>query len=124
MLLVLHALSLSDPASAGLAFIDVSSTGSPGFVANLVAAKALASNLFAFYLARGQTTGSLLSIGATNHAHYSGAVTFSPVISQTYWSIKMTSVVADGVSVPAQIEAAIDTGESQLSSHPSNGFLI
>lgn len=68
----------------GLAFSSISVTRSPTFVESVVASKALTSNLFAFYLTRQQASGSLLSIGATNPAHYSGQITYTPVISQTY----------------------------------------
>ena len=44
-------------------------------VQNLVTAGALEENLFAFYLARNEVSGAVLSIGKTNPAHFTGDIT-------------------------------------------------
>lgn len=51
---------------------------------NLVAKGELNQNLFGFYLTRGQSTGSELSIGALDNNHFSGSITYTPVVSESY----------------------------------------
>ncbi|KAL8291482.1 hypothetical protein RQP46_002460 [Phenoliferia psychrophenolica] len=98
----------------GLAFESIAQTAAPPVVAQMVAAKKLASNLFTFYLSRKTVTGSVLSIGAIDEAHYSGNITYTPVVSETYWLVQSGAPTSNGVVVGTPYKAAIDTGTTLL----------
>ncbi|KAK4705578.1 hypothetical protein P7C70_g625, partial [Phenoliferia sp. Uapishka_3] len=104
-----------DPAAGilGLAFSSIAATGKPTVIENLIAAGKLTSKLFAFHLTRGQTSGSELSIGAVDAAHYSGSITYTPVTSQTYWEVSAGAVVG-GKAAGSTFPAAIDTGTTLI----------
>ncbi|KAK4700050.1 hypothetical protein P7C70_g6204, partial [Phenoliferia sp. Uapishka_3] len=98
----------------GLAFSSIASSGQRTFVENLVTAKALDKNLFGFFLERGKVAGSTLTIGATNPVHYTGAIQYTPVTSQTYWQVAAGKAVVNGKSVGTGFGAAIDTGTTLI----------
>jgi hypothetical protein len=59
-------------------------------------AKAVSSLLFGFHLARRQTSGSSLCLGCYDSTKFTGGITWVPVVSQTYWSVSMTGMSANG----------------------------
>ncbi|KAG8979730.1 Type I transmembrane sorting receptor, partial [Tulasnella sp. 427] len=77
----------------GMGFPALAKSQANPFFFNLVQANSLSSNLFSFYLARGDNTGSELCIGCVNSAKYTGNVNYYPLDAsetqgvQAYWSI-------------------------------------
>lgn len=98
----------------GMAFSSIAQTGQATVVENLIAAGNLDSNLFAFYLTRGEASGAELSIGATDSSHYTGDITYTAVTSQTYWEVSSSGVVVGGSTVGGSFPAAIDTGTTLI----------
>lgn len=84
------------------------------FVENLIAAGKLDSPEFSFHLTRGGASGSTLTLGGVNAAHYTGTISYTPVISQTYWEVQAEQPVVNGQAVGSPFGAAIDTGVRAL----------
>lgn len=78
----------------GMAFGSISTSGKPTYFENLMSSKAVPDNLFGFHLARRQVTGSQLCLGCYDPSKFSGSINWLPVVSQTYWSVSMTSMSA------------------------------
>lgn len=100
----------------GLAFSLIASTRQPNIIANLISAGLLINPVFSFYLTRGQTMGSQLSLGAVDRTKYTGAVTYTPVVSQTYWQVQSRGFAVNGNLIAASFGAAIDTGTTYVNS--------
>nr|XP_031860383.1 uncharacterized protein CI109_004273 [Kwoniella shandongensis]KAA5527455.1 hypothetical protein CI109_004273 [Kwoniella shandongensis] len=101
----------------GMAFSSISSSGKPTYFENLISTKSVPSPLFSFHLTRRQPTGSQLCIGCTDSSKYTGAINWIPVISQTYWSVSMTSFAAmagKGNALSSSLIGAIDTGTTLI----------
>ncbi|KAL8283285.1 hypothetical protein RQP46_005695 [Phenoliferia psychrophenolica] len=76
---------------------------------------ALDLNLFGFYLARDQVSGSTLTLGAVDPAHFIGGISYTPVTTEGYWQVAATDSLVNGVVVPGtSFGAAIDTGTSLI----------
>lgn len=72
-------------------------------------------NLFAFYLGNSRTDKGELTLGGYNPAHYTGELTWVPLLSPTYWEIKMDDVQINGQSYSGStsyVKAIVDTGTS------------
>eukprot|EP00922_Rhytidocystis_sp_ex-Travisia-forbesii_P001098 GHVS01001563.1.p1 GENE.GHVS01001563.1~~GHVS01001563.1.p1 ORF type:complete len:351 (+),score=46.15 GHVS01001563.1:1-1053(+) len=67
---------------------------------------------FAFYL--GQHDGEVgeLVLGGYDAKHYSGSITWVPLISETYWQIALGDVQIGGASVSKVRKAIVDSGTS------------
>lgn len=70
----------------GLGFKSIASSGASPFIENLVAEHYLNQNAFTFYLTRGLREGSVLTIGTIPNNHYTGEITYTPLISESYVS--------------------------------------
>lgn len=60
--------------------------------------------------------GSQLSLGAVDRTKYTGAVTYTPVVSQTYWQVQSRGFAVNGNLIAASFGAAIDTGTTYVNS--------
>ncbi|KAI0259259.1 aspartic peptidase domain-containing protein [Gloeopeniophorella convolvens] len=98
----------------GMAFGTIAQTRRPPFFENLIRARALAAPIFSVHLARHEETGSAVCIGCVDYSKTTGPVTWLPVVSKTYWTVRMDGLFANGVKAPTQITAAIDTGTSLI----------
>ncbi|KAG9039170.1 hypothetical protein FS837_001031 [Tulasnella sp. UAMH 9824] len=104
----------------GMAFPSLSKSQSNPFFFNLVQEKALSSNLFSFYLARGDNTGSELCIGCTDSSKYTGDVNFYPLDTsetqgvQVYWSIAADAINVNGQAATQGLSCVMDTGTTAV----------
>ncbi len=87
-----------DPISGlmGLAFGSIAASGRTPYFENLVNTNAVSSPLFSFQLLNKQPTGSQLCLGCFDSSRFSKDILWSPIVSQTYWSLSMTGLTADG----------------------------
>ncbi|WVR09646.1 hypothetical protein IAU60_006719 [Kwoniella sp. DSM 27419] len=101
----------------GMGFSSISSSNQPTYFENLISTKSVANPLFGFHLARKQAQGSQLCIGCYDSSKFTGAISWIPVISQTYWSISMTSFSANGGrsnALSQSLIGAVDTGTTLI----------
>ncbi|WVQ66734.1 uncharacterized protein L199_004923 [Kwoniella botswanensis] len=101
----------------GMAFSSISSSGKPTYFENLINNKAISSPLFGFHLTRRQAQGSQLCIGCYDSSKFTGGISWIPVISQTYWSVSMTSFSTNGGrsnALSQSLIGAIDTGTTLI----------
>jgi len=98
----------------GLAFTSISVDGViPPFV-NMVNQR-LVDPVFSVYLSGvdGSSNSELL-LGGIDQSHYTGSITYIPLISETYWEVGLQNVTLGGKSVSAALKAVADTGTSIL----------
>ncbi|WVQ94938.1 hypothetical protein IAU59_002027 [Kwoniella sp. CBS 9459] len=101
----------------GMAFSAISSSGKPTYFENLISTKSVSSPLFGFHLTRRQAQGSQLCIGCYDSSKFTGGISWIPVISQTYWSVSMTSFSANGGrsnALSSSLIGAVDTGTTLI----------
>lgn len=70
------------------------------------------SNVFGFYLGATDGAKGELTLGGTDPAHYSGSLTYVPLISETYWEAELTSFTYNGKSITTATKVVLDTGTS------------
>ncbi|TCD66599.1 hypothetical protein EIP91_001156 [Steccherinum ochraceum] len=114
----------------GMAYGSISAyKGSTSFPQTLVAQGAMTDPVFAFRLTSG--SGSQLTIGGTDQAAYTGAVTYVPVTSRGFWQVTLDGVTVSippgggGVAAPPQTavgrtQAILDTGSQYIIGDPGN----
>ncbi|OCF30926.1 hypothetical protein I316_07452 [Kwoniella heveanensis BCC8398] len=101
----------------GMAFSSISSSGKATYFENLISTKSVSSPLFGFHLTRRQAQGSQLCIGCYDSSKFTGGISWIPVISQTYWSVSMTSFSANGGrsnALSSSLIGAVDTGTTLI----------
>ncbi|KAG8973493.1 hypothetical protein FRC05_008767 [Tulasnella sp. 425] len=104
----------------GMAFPADSKANATPFVFNLVSLHSLTSNLFSFYLARGNNTGSELCIGCTDSSKYTGDVAYYPLEAsatngtQTHWSIAADGITVNGQNATQGLSCIMDTGTTAI----------
>lgn len=98
----------------GLAFSSIASTGHATVLENLIAAKALAANLFSVSYTRNQTYGSELSIGAIDKKRYTGELSYTKLVETTFWEVAQGKPTVAGKPVGIAYDAAIDTGTTLI----------
>ncbi|CAD7000162.1 unnamed protein product [Ceratitis capitata] len=83
------------------------------------------SPVFAFYLTSEGTTvlGGELTIGGIDSTHYTGAITYVPVVPQGYWQFFINSIVIGNNSVCNSCSAIADSGTSLLGV-PTNTYIF
>ncbi|KAG8939429.1 Type I transmembrane sorting receptor [Tulasnella sp. 424] len=100
----------------GMGFPSLAESKATPFFFNLAQANALTSNLFSFFLARGDKTGSELCIGCTDSSKYTGNVNFYPLDAsatqgvQVYWSIAASGITVNGQAATQGLSCVMDTG--------------
>ncbi|XP_046672772.1 lysosomal aspartic protease-like [Homalodisca vitripennis] len=98
----------------GLAYPKLSNIGTnPPFV-NMIRQGVLEQPVFAFYLNKDDSSedrGELV-LGGVSSDHYSGSFTYTPVLSPSYWIIKMDSVQINSNAVSGSQQAIPDSGTS------------
>ncbi|WWC64845.1 uncharacterized protein I303_107459 [Kwoniella dejecticola CBS 10117] len=101
----------------GMAFSSISSSGKSTYFENLINNKAVNAPLFGFHLTRRQAQGSQLCIGCYDSSKFQGGISWVPVISQTYWSVSMTSFSTNGGrsnALSQSLIGAVDTGTTLI----------
>jgi len=105
----------------GLAFQSISVNNIPPVFYGMMSQGLVTNPLFSFWLSRDSsaTVGGELTLGGTNPAHYTGAITYVPLTNETYWEFKMDDVYLGGKSLnlcsgPQGCHAIADTGTSLL----------
>ncbi|KAJ3499805.1 hypothetical protein NLJ89_g10055 [Agrocybe chaxingu] len=99
----------------GLAFSTIAASKQPTFFENLIRNKQLAAPIFSVYLARNEESGSEVCFGCSDSDKTSGPVSWVPVISKTYWAVKLDSISVNSTTAPAvDTVAAIDTGTTLI----------
>lgn len=104
----------------GMGFPSLAKSQSTPFFFNLVQQNALTSNIFSFYLARGDNTGSELCLGCTDSSKYTGNVNYYALDSsatqgeQVYWSIAADSINVNGQTATQGLSCVMDTGTTAI----------
>ncbi|KZT66403.1 acid protease [Daedalea quercina L-15889] len=99
----------------GLAFGSIAQSKRPTFFENLMTSKQLASGAFAVHLQRGQVDGSEVCFGCFDTTKAVGPITWSPVVSRTYWSLELGFLsTTQWKGIPVNLTAAIDTGTTLI----------
>jgi len=101
----------------GMGFRSISVKDCPTLVEVLHAQGQLPNAAFSFYFTKtaGQT-GSSLVMGGVNTKYYTGDLKYYPLISETYWVVKLDSVKINGSSVTVG-RGIMDTGTSLIVGH-------
>jgi hypothetical protein len=103
---------------AGLGYPSISVDGLPTFFGELSRQGIVSENEFAFYLEPASgitpaTTGELF-LGGSDPSHYTGTVTYVPLISDTYWQVALDDLTVGGKSSTTTKKAIVDSGTSLL----------
>lgn len=106
----------------GLAFISLSTDSLTPVFDNLMNNGVLSSNLFSIYLstqhsADASSGTSAIFFGSIPTEYYSGDITYTDVVSDTYWVIEFTDVAVGGSSINAcsgYCYAIVDSGTSVI----------
>jgi phytepsin len=102
----------------GLAFDSISVDHVTPVWYNLLNQKLVDQAVFAFWLNRdmnaGPGTGGELILGGVDPKHYTGAFTFTPVTSQTYWEFQVDSIGVGAKTYCTKCKAIADSGTSLL----------
>ncbi|KAM3872253.1 pepsin A-like [Diretmus argenteus] len=100
----------------GLAFQSIASDNVVPVFDNMVKQNAVPQPFFSVYLSGNVEKGSEVIFGGVDSSHYTGQVTWIPLTSETYWQIKMDSVIVNGQTVACNggCQAIIDTGTTLI----------
>jgi hypothetical protein len=98
----------------GLGWPSISVDGVTPFFQKLVDERIINNTVFAFYL--GSTDGPTgeLTLGGTDPKHYTGQLTWIPLLATTYWELSLSSITAGGKSITTASKVIIDSGTSLL----------
>jgi len=83
---------------------------------NLLNQKLVNQAQFGFWLSKASSrnNGGELTLGGTNPSHYTGAFSYVPITSQSYWEFKITSLTSGSLTYAKNINAIADTGTSLI----------
>jgi cathepsin D len=100
----------------GLAFESISVDQVTPVFYNLLSQGLIKKAQFGFWLNGNLNSGQggELTLGGTDSAHYSGAFTYVPLTSETYWEFMMDSLSLGNTPYAKNIKAVADTGTSLL----------
>jgi hypothetical protein len=97
----------------GLAWPSISVDQVPPVFTNIVG-RGLLAPVFSFYLSDKSGSVGEMVLGGIDHNHYTGALTYIPLIQENYWMVAMDDMLLGGKSVSATKRAVLDTGTSIL----------
>eukprot|EP00998_Keelungia_sp_KM082_P004932 NODE_1628_length_1273_cov_158.862129_g1613_i0.p2 GENE.NODE_1628_length_1273_cov_158.862129_g1613_i0~~NODE_1628_length_1273_cov_158.862129_g1613_i0.p2 ORF type:complete len:409 (+),score=118.03 NODE_1628_length_1273_cov_158.862129_g1613_i0:63-1229(+) len=85
--------------------------------------------VFGFWLAKEANThgkGGELTLGGTDSSHYSGSLTWIPLISETYWEIAFDGIAigSERVKMPETKRAVVDTGTSLMTLPTEDAYKV
>jgi len=98
----------------GMAFPAISVDGMPPVFVNAVNQGLIQNAIFGFYLSNGDGSVGEMTLGGVDTAHFTGSLTYIPLISTTYWEVALTKMTINGKSVTTTTSAIVDTGTSLL----------
>jgi len=98
----------------GMAFQSISIYGIPTVFQMMLDQKLISDAIFAFYLSSTSGQDGVLTLGGTDPNHYQGSLFWVPLVSETYWEVKLDSLRLGGKNVSAAPYAVLDTGTSIL----------
>lgn len=100
----------------GLAFQSIASDNVVPVFDNMVKQDLVSQQFFSVYLSSHSQEGSVVVFGGIDESYYTGAITWIPLTSATYWQIKMDSVTINGnvAACSGGCQAIIDTGTSMV----------
>jgi hypothetical protein len=96
----------------GMAFQSISVDNIVPPFAKMIEQKMIDEPVFGVKLGTKDGVDGELTIGGTDPAHYTGDLTWVPLLSATYWEIKLDSMMFKGQPVTQVTKAIIDTGTS------------
>jgi len=75
----------------------------------------VAAPVFQFYLTKGTSQGSALTLGGTDPSQFHGDLAWVPIVSDTYWEFSLDGVRVDGTELcDGGCRAIADTGTSLI----------
>jgi hypothetical protein len=99
----------------GMAFDVLSVNSVPTPFDNLVSQKLVDNAQFAFYLGDSRSDKGELTLGGTDPAHYTGEISWVPLLSASYWEITLGGLTVDGTDyTEGGVKAIVDSGTSVL----------
>lgn len=101
----------------GLAFETISADSVTPVWYNILSQGLVSQPLFSFFLSNqpGSTSYSEVTFGGVDPARYTGAITYVPLSSETYWEFALGNIQMSGKSyAPAGAHAICDTGTSLI----------
>jgi len=98
----------------GMAFSTISVNKNPTIFEAAYSQGLVPSKQFAFYLGNSDDDAGELVLGGYDSAHFTGELTWVPLIATTYWEIKLDSLVVGSSKYGQNAKAIIDTGTSLL----------
>uniref|UniRef100_A0A8C6E399 Peptidase A1 domain-containing protein n=1 Tax=Moschus moschiferus TaxID=68415 RepID=A0A8C6E399_MOSMO len=100
----------------GLSFPSIAFKDTIPIFDNLWSHGALSEPVFAFYLSKNKSEGSVVMFGGVDHRYYQGELNWVPVSETRYWKISMNHISMNGnvVACPCGCHAIVDTGTSLI----------
>jgi len=102
----------------GLAFQTISVEGVVPVFTNIFRQNLVNRNMFSFWLNDNSNPGGELILGGVDPKRFRGAITYVPLISETYWEFKLDDILIGGKSKgfcsQNNCKAIADTGTSLL----------
>jgi hypothetical protein len=110
----------------GMAFPILSVNSVPTPFENIVSLGLVDVAQFSFYLSNCRTDPGELTLGGTDSAHYTGAISWVPLTAATYWQINLDDLQVGGTSFVGSSEhtAIVDSGTSILTGPSDEVALI
>jgi hypothetical protein len=104
----------------GMAFSTISVLKNPTVFEAAYNQGLVSSKQFSFYLGNSEDDAGELVLGGYDSAHFTGDLTWVPLIATTYWEIKLDSLKVGSSSYGQGAKAIIDTGTSLLTGPSSD----
>jgi cathepsin D len=98
----------------GMGFQSISVDNIPTVFQGLIAQRLIDQPIFSFYLSSTSGVDGELLLGGIDSAHYTGAMTWVPLVSETYWEVSLGGMSMGGKQVTSAKFAVLDTGTSIL----------
>jgi len=100
----------------GMGYNTISVDGVVTPFSNIIVQNLVSQGIFGVYLgSAAKNGGGELTLGGTDQSHYTGAITWIPVVRQGYWEVPLDSVTIGSTTVTSgNTTAAIDTGTSLI----------
>jgi hypothetical protein len=98
----------------GMAFQSISVDDIPTVYENAQRQGLVNSSQFGVYLPATSGAQGELTLGGYNSNHFEGELSWVPVISESYWEVKLSGMTLGGKSVTNTTKAVLDTGTSIL----------
>jgi cathepsin D len=98
----------------GMGWRSISVDAVPTVFEGLLAQRLIDQPIFSFYLSSTSGQDGELLLGGVNPNHYTGSMTWVPLVSETYWEVALDNLLMGGKQVSSAKFAVMDTGTSIL----------